>query len=100
MMIDRVLVGLQVDVTDPDRAAELGRMGFIQWIGLLPGGGDYRRAALRALAHADPLAATDPAVAAFCDLLVASLAVPPRPLDLALPRARRRGGARARRALL
>ena len=97
MLLDRTISQLDVGPLPPDRAAELARLGYMQWLGALPGDGDYRREAMQAYTRAAPRARRSPAVAVFCDLLVASTRMPPRPLPLAMPPRRRRGGARARR---
>ena len=100
MLIERTIVQLQVRVDTPERAGELGRMGYIQWLGGLPGQASYEREAIRAYLYAQPFIATDPAIAAFCALLQQSLQKPLQPLDLALPKPRRRGGAHERRMSL
>lgn len=97
MSIERTLTQLQAEAATPERAQELGRMGYIQWLAGLPGGAGYEAAAVRAWLRAEPFADTDPAVAVFCGLIRDSLRHPLRPLDLSLPRPRRRGGARVRR---
>lgn len=97
MLLERTISQLDLGPMPPGRAAELGQLGYLQWLGALPGRADYRQAALHAHAKALPFAAASPAVAAFCDLLLASVALPPRPLPLALPARQRRGGAQARR---
>jgi hypothetical protein len=97
MLLERTIAQLDIGPVPPERAAEMGRMGYMQWLAGLPGCADYRREALRAHALARPFRGASPAVAAFCDLLVASTRMPPAPLPLALPPRRRRGGARGRR---
>ncbi len=82
----------------PERARELGQLGFMQWLGGLAGDAAYDAQARRALQLALPFAGTGPAMAEFCRLVRASLDRPLRPLDLALPPNRRRGGTRMRRA--
>ncbi|MEM6680077.1 MAG: hypothetical protein AAF675_19625, partial [Pseudomonadota bacterium] len=89
----------QARVETPERARELGQLGFMQWLASLPGNGDFRREVLRAYARARLFRDTDPAVAVFCELLMEALEDPLSPLDLALPRPKRRGGARARRLI-
>jgi hypothetical protein len=98
MLLDHTISQLDIGPVPPERAAELGRLGYMQWLGALPGHSDYRQEAMRAHAQALPYARRSPAVAAFCDLLVASTRMPPAPLPLSLPVRHRRGGARARRA--
>ncbi|MCB1340213.1 MAG: hypothetical protein KDK24_03930, partial [Pseudooceanicola sp.] len=75
----------------PDRAHVRGQLGFLQWLGALPGRAGYAAEARRALAMAEPFRPNSPAIAVFCDLLTASLQMPPRPLQLSLPPPRRRG---------
>lgn len=112
MLLERTLTTLQSRAETPARARELGTLGYLQWMMLLPADAGYPREARRALAMAAPFRATDPAVAVFADLVRASLrgtesgtdagngAVPALPPDLSLPTPRRRGGARERRRQL
>lgn len=100
MLIHRTLLQLQTRVDTPERAAELGRMGYMQWLGGLPGGANYEFEAIRAYLFARPFIDSDPAVAVFCGLLRQSLQHPLQPLDLSLPKPRRRGGATERRMSL
>ncbi|WP_050929028.1 hypothetical protein [Aestuariivita boseongensis] len=100
MLIHRTLQQLQVRADTPERALELGRMGYMQWLGGLPGQANYEFEAIRAYLYARPFVETDPAVAVFCDLLRQSLQKPLTPLDLTLPKPRRRGGAAERRMSL
>lgn len=100
MLIARTLTQLQVRAGSPERAREIGQLGYMQWLGGLPGQACYLTEATRAYLAALPFRETDPAVAVFCDLLQASITAPLTPLDLALPRPRRRGGARDRRMSL
>jgi len=97
MSIERLLIQLQIQTDSPERARELGCMGYMQWLEALPGQASYETEAVRAWLLARPFAKTDPAVAVFCQLLDLSLRQPLRPLDLSLPRPQRRGGARRRR---
>ena len=97
MPIERTLTGLQAHSPTPDRARELGQMGYMQWLGAMPANADYEAEAVRAYLVAMDFIETDPAVAGFCDLLRQSLRRPLRPLPLALPKPQRRGGARRRR---
>lgn len=97
MIIERTLNGLQVNPDSPERARELGQLGYMQWLGALPGSAAYEVEAVKAYLVAMDFIETDPAVAEFCALLRASLRQPLKPLDLALPKPRRRGGARQRR---
>ena len=100
MLIQKTLLQLQTRADTPERALELGRMGYMQWLGGLPGASNYAFEAQKAYRYARPFAQTDPAVDAFCDLLRQSLKHPLKPLDLALPKPRRRGGASERRLSL
>ncbi len=100
MLLELTISQLDIGPLPSDRAKELGQLGYMQWLGSLPAMSDYRRETMRAYEMAFPFQYTSPAIAAFCDLLVASMRVPPEPLCLALPHPRRRGGAEARRAAL
>lgn len=97
MHLERTLHMLQTETETEERAAELGRMGIMQWLGGLKGNESFPAQAAEALEAAIPFRATDPAVEVFCELLEEAVKMPPRPLDLALPQSRRRGGARRRR---
>lgn len=101
MLTEHTLIQIlsQPDPTHaPERARELGQLGFMQWLGGLPGDTAYDAQAHRALHLALPFVGTGPAMAEFCRLVSASLEGPHVPLDLAMPPNRRRGGARMRRA--
>ncbi len=100
MFLERTLHMLQTQTDCETRAGELGRMGFMQWLGSLEGRGSFALQAEYALDEAEKFRSTDPAVAVFCGLIEEALVMPPRPLDLALPEKRRRGGARSRRQLI
>ena len=100
MLLERTISQLDVGAVPEARALELGHLGYMQWLGGLPGHVKYRDAARQAFEMAAPFMDTSPAVAVFCDLLQASMRMPPEPLALSLPSHRRRGGARARRAVL
>ena len=100
MLLELTISQLDIGPLPPDRAQELGQLGYIQWVGSLPAMSDYAREAMRAYEMALPFRRSSPAIAVFCDLLVASTCLPPRPLSLAFPTPRRRGGADARRAAL
>lgn len=100
MLIARTLTQLQVNAGTPERAREIGQLGYMQWLGGLPGRACYITEATCAHVAALPFSKTDPAVAVFCELLRASLDEPLAPLNLALPKPRRRGGARERRLSL
>lgn len=100
MILERTLHMLQTTTNTKARAEELGRMGFMQWLGGLQGSASFAEEASRALHAAAPFRRSDPAVACFCALVEEARSMPPRPLDLALPEKRRRGGARSRRQTL
>lgn len=99
MILDLTISQLDLGPMPPERARELGQLGFLQWLGALPAMADYRREALRAHAAALPFAGRSPAVAAFCDLVEASTSAI-EPLPFVVAARRRRGGARSRRAVL
>jgi len=99
MLLKRTIGQLDIGPLTPGQAQELGQLGYMQWLGALPGHADYRAEAGRAHAMAAPRIRHSPALAVFCDLLIRSMALPPEPLSLAMPVRRRRGGARARRAV-
>lgn len=100
MLLERTISQLDIGYLPPARAQELGQLGYMQWLGGLPSDANYRTEAMRAYAAAAPFLHPSPAVAVFCDLLVASTRMPPEPLALALPARHRRGGAQARRRAL
>jgi len=98
MLLNLTITQLDIGPVPPARAQEMGQLGYIQWLSGLRPMANYRAEAMRAYAAAQPFLKTSPAVAVFCDLLVASTRTPSAPLPLALPIRNRRGGARARRA--
>jgi hypothetical protein len=104
MLTERTLIQLLSQKApadaEPDRARELGRLGYMQWLGGLPSDLPYPHEAARALRMAHPFASASAPVAEFCGLLAASLVQPLTPLDLDLPPPRRRGGTRMRRLSL
>jgi hypothetical protein len=100
MLLERTLHMLQTQTDSEARRKELARMGFMQWLGGLDGQAGFAPQARCALAAAERFRETDPAVAQFCLLIEEALLMPPRPLSLALPVKRRRGGARSRRRAL
>lgn len=100
MILELTISQLDTGQIPPERAQELGQMGYMQWLGSLHGGASYPASAHHALNKALPFRSTSPAVAVFCDLLAQSLIMPPAPLPLAFPAKQRRGGARSRRAAL
>lgn len=97
MLLERTISQLNVGPMPADQAEALGHMGYLQWLGALPGGTNYTSAAKTAREAARPFKDTSPAVAVFCRLLSLSLAEPLKPLVLRAPVPQRRGGARARR---
>ena len=98
MFLERTISQLDIGPVPPERANEMARLGFLQWLAGFPGHADYRQEAMHAYTMAKPFARTSPAIAVFCELLTASIRNPREPLPLALPPRRRRGGAHARRA--
>lgn len=98
MRLELTITQLDTGMMSPERARELGQMGYMQWLGALPAMADYQSEAARAHAMALPFAGTSPAISVFCDLLETSLRYPLAPLPLSLPERSRRGGAKARRA--
>jgi hypothetical protein len=97
MVLNHVLNRLQSHPADQLRAVELGQLGFMEWLGSLPGDSDFDRQARAAYARALPFQRVSPAIAVFCALLLAARRMPPEPLNLCLPRPHRRGGSKARR---
>ena len=97
MLIERTLTQLQVDPGSKERTEELGQLGYMQWLGGLPGHASYEAEAVKAYLMAMDFADTDPAVRVFCALIRESLQKPLVPLAIALPKPKRRGGARERR---
>ena len=99
MVLDHILHRLQLQHSEPCRASEFGQLGFMEWLGSLAADSDYNQQAMMAYEKALPFRRTAPAIAVFCDLLVASTRIPLQPLDISLPNPHRRGGGRARRML-
>lgn len=100
MLLELTISQLDIGPVPAGRATELGQLGYMQWLGSLRAMADYRQEAMRAYAAAGPFKSASPAVAVFCDLLMASMRVPIEPLPLSLPSQHRRGGSRARRAAM
>ncbi len=98
MLLERTITQLDIGHVTPRRAEQMGQLGYMQWLGALPAMSNYIDQAAHAYGMAKPFAETSPAVAVFCDLLLASLKRPLQPLPLQLPARERRGGAQARRA--
>jgi len=97
MLLERTISQLDIGEMPVEKAIELGQLGYIQWLMSLPADLDYVAAAKQANAMAHPCRFRSPAVAVFCDLLLASTIVSPWPLPIAMPAKGRRGGALARR---
>ena len=100
MLLERTIFQLDIGHVAPERAEELGQLGYLQWLGGLAADASYMAEAMRAYEMAQPFMRTSPAVAVFCDLLVASTTLPPRPVALRPSVRNRRGGAQARRLSL
>lgn len=98
MLLERTIAQLDIGPVSPDQAEEMGHLGFMQWLGGLPGDASYVASAQHAHDYAHPASITSPAVEVFCDLLLASCEELGTALDLRLPTRTRRGGAKARRA--
>ncbi len=97
MLLEHTIFQLDIGPIPLTKATQMGQMGYLQWLGSLPPMANYRTEALRAYTAAEPFRRGSPAVAVFCDLLVASTRSPLTPLPLSLPARTRRGGARGRR---
>jgi len=100
MLLELTVSQLDIGHVPPERASELGQLGYIQWLGALPLEAGFEQEARHAYKVASPFAATSPAVAVFCDLLKTSVREPLQPLPLNLKIRQRRGGAQARRLSL
>jgi len=100
MLLELTISQLDIGPVPPERAQELGQLGYIQWLGSLRGGENYHAAAHRACRMAAPFRRNSPAIAVFHELLLASTRMPPGPVTVAIPAPARRGGARGRRAAL
>ncbi|MGR3801829.1 hypothetical protein [Marinibacterium profundimaris] len=100
MHTEQTIFQLDIGHVPDELAREMGELGFMQWMGGLPGDAGYIHEAVRAYEMARPFIASSPAVAVFCHLLVSSVAMSPAPLPIALPPRTRRGGAQARRMSL
>jgi len=101
MGLDTVLEKLSREGVAPDRADDLAQLAFMEWMGALPAGSDFRataRAALEVAAEAEAEAGlAAPAITAFRALVTQALNVMPAPVSLALPAPVRRGGRATRR---
>ena len=97
MFLERTISQLDIGRVSQDKAHELGHLGFMQWLGGLSAQESYIEAAQLALNTSRIFAGRSPAIAVYCDLLTASMRMPPQPLTLTLSPRGRRGGARARR---
>ena len=72
MLIARTLTQLQVNAGSPERAREIGQMGYMQWLAGLPGAACYLTEATHAYNAALPFRDTDAAVAVFCQQVARS----------------------------
>ncbi len=97
MLLERTISQLDVGYVPPHEAAEMGKLGYLQWLAGLPREADYTKAALLACDVAAPFVLHSPAVAEFCRLVLLSASNPTKPLPLSIPVKKRRGGADARR---
>ena len=97
MLLEQTIFQLDIGPIPAKQAESLGQLGYIQWLGALPGDASYPREAMRAYHKALPFRCNSPAVAVFCDLLITSTDTPLRALSLTLAAQGRRGGAQARR---
>ena len=100
MLLERTICQLDIGRVPPEQAEEMGQLGYIQWLGALPGDARYSDEAQRAYDLAQSFASVSPAVAVFCRLLAQSVVCPCEALPLRLPQRGRRGGAQARRLSL
>lgn len=100
MLLNHTILQLRTTGLSPKRARELGHLGYLQWLGGLPGSASYPAEAMRAYTAAEPYLRDAPALAVFCELLLESTRAPAQPLDLILPPKQRRGGAKGRRAVM
>lgn len=97
MLLEKTITQLNIGYTTPERALELGQLGYLQWLGALRCDTGYFEEATRAYGLARPFIETSPAIEVFCSLLIKSIAAPLETPDLKLPSQKRRGGAKARR---
>jgi hypothetical protein len=97
MSLALVLDKLRAAPTAPDRAEELGRMAFIEWLETLPPHKSFPVAAMVAFDRSRRIARRVPAAAEFRALLVEAVRRSPLPVDLTLPAPQRRGGRGRRR---
>jgi len=97
MLLKHTISQLDTGPMPRERAEEMGRLGYLQWLACLDARSNYRVEAMRACTMAAPRALTSPALSVFQELVLASLRTPMAPLPLTLPARQRRGGARARR---
>ena len=54
MTLNDILTAMSVPGCSDARARQLAHMGYVEWLGALPGGANYPEAAVRALAAATP----------------------------------------------
>lgn len=97
MSLALVLEKLRAAPADPDRAGDLGRMAYLEWLETLPADASFPEAARIAIDRARRPAGRSPAASVFRGLVMEAVRRAPRPLDLALPEPQRRGGPGRRR---
>ena len=97
MLLERTISQLDIGMVPREEAQELGQLGYMQWLASLQADSDYLNEAMVAYKAAQPFSKTSPAVAVFCDFLIASTRSPIQPLPLKMPPRKRRGGAKRRR---
>ncbi len=85
MLLERTISQLDIGHVSPERAEQLGQLGYLQWLGSLPGQASYAHEAMRAYETARPFCQASPAVAVFCTLLIESNTTPPTALPLSYP---------------
>ena len=60
MLLNHTILQLRTTGLPPKRARELGHLGYLQWLGSLPGFASYQAEAMRAYAAAKTLSARIP----------------------------------------
>lgn len=97
MDFNDILDRLRLKNAGPYGPRELAQLGYMEWLAALPCNSGFNEQAMLAYRRALPLRRAEPAIAIFCELLIDATRAPIAPLDLSLPNAHRRGGAKARR---
>ncbi|MEM9782054.1 MAG: hypothetical protein AAF899_06230, partial [Pseudomonadota bacterium] len=82
MLLKRTIAQLDLGTLSPERAREMGELGYLQWLGALPASSNYLHEAMYAYTLAAPAARRSNAVAVFCDLLIATTTTPVEPLAM------------------